>query len=76
MYGISLFDSSYEYQEQLTWSGFNKPWVKTAVDSGAFIGIRMTMMPVKMGLNSLGLSGAGRVKVSLLWSISVLNMNG
>lgn len=55
--GISLFDSSYEYQEQLTWSGFGKPWVKTAVDSGAFIGTGMTMMPGENGIEVISTLG-------------------
>ena len=55
--GISLFDSSYEYQEQLTWSGFGKPWLKTAVDSGGFIGTEMTMMPGENGIEIISTLG-------------------
>jgi len=48
--GITLYDSSYEYQGQLTWSGFDRPWLQTAVDTGGFVGITSTMMPNENGI--------------------------
>ena len=51
--GITLYDNSYEYKGQLTWSGFDKPWLQTAVDSGGFIGITLTMMPGENGIRSV-----------------------
>ncbi|MCK4807529.1 MAG: hypothetical protein KAT09_07770, partial [Candidatus Aegiribacteria sp.] len=46
-------DSSYEYQSQLVWFGFDKPWLKTAVDSGGFIGNTLTMMPGENGIETV-----------------------
>ena len=48
--GITLYDSSYEYQGQLTWSGFDKPWLQMAVDTGGFIGITSTWLPGENGI--------------------------
>ena len=42
--GIALFDSNYEYQDQMTWP-FLTPSIVSALDSGGFIGIRTTAKP-------------------------------
>ncbi len=55
--GITLYNSSFEYQEQLTWSGFDRPWLKTAVDGGGFIGSTMSMMPAENGIKSVTILG-------------------
>ncbi|MCK5115037.1 MAG: 6-bladed beta-propeller [Candidatus Aegiribacteria sp.] len=42
--GIALFDSNYEYQDQMTWP-FLTPSIVSALDSGGFIGRRTTAKP-------------------------------
>ena len=41
---ITLFDSNYEYQDQMIWS-FRAPDLVTALDAGGFIGLQMSLKP-------------------------------
>ncbi|MBN2586239.1 MAG: hypothetical protein JXA64_05760 [Candidatus Fermentibacteraceae bacterium] len=67
--GISIFDSSYAYIDQLVWDSFS-PWIREALDDGAVIGNLTQFVPSDEGVefeNVLGRWDHGEEEASVVY---------